>query len=93
MPHGTLSGFAIHLVPQGTLSAQAHSPCHTEYTEENRLGLGNLVCLYKANLDRAGMPRANCIHIPGARSSVFSDMPEGMICVGSPAKPVKARVE
>jgi len=27
----------------------------------------------------------------GARSSVFSDMPEGMICVGSPAKPVKRR--
>jgi len=27
----------------------------------------------------------------GARSSVFSDMPEGMICVGSPAKPVKIR--
>ena len=29
----------------------------------------------------------------GARSSVFSDMPEGMICVGSPAKPVKLRVD
>ena len=29
----------------------------------------------------------------GARSSVFSDMPEGMICVGSPAKPVKPRKE
>ena len=28
----------------------------------------------------------------GARSSVFSDMPAGMICVGSPAKPVKPRV-
>jgi len=28
----------------------------------------------------------------GARSSVFSDMPEGMICVGSPAKPIKPRV-
>jgi len=27
----------------------------------------------------------------GARSSVFSDMPEDMICVGSPAKPVKRR--
>jgi len=27
----------------------------------------------------------------GARSSVFSDMPEGMICVGSPAKAIKAR--
>jgi len=27
----------------------------------------------------------------GARSSVFADMPEGMICVGSPAKPVKSR--
>jgi putative colanic acid biosynthesis acetyltransferase WcaF len=29
----------------------------------------------------------------GARSSVFSDMPAGMICIGSPAKPVKPRVE
>ena len=29
----------------------------------------------------------------GARSSVFSDMPEGMICVGSPVKPVKPRKE
>jgi len=29
----------------------------------------------------------------GARSSVFSDMPEGMICLGSPAKPVKPRLE
>lgn len=29
----------------------------------------------------------------GARSSVFSDMPKGMICLGSPAKPVKPRVE
>ena len=27
----------------------------------------------------------------GARSSVFSDMPAGMICLGSPAKPVKLR--
>jgi len=27
----------------------------------------------------------------GARSSVFADMPEGMICVGCPAKPVKPR--
>jgi len=29
----------------------------------------------------------------GARSSVFADMPEGMICVGSPAKLVKPRVK
>jgi len=28
----------------------------------------------------------------GARSSVFSDMPEGMVCVGSPAKPIKQRL-
>jgi len=27
----------------------------------------------------------------GARSSVFHDLPAGMICVGSPAKPVKQR--
>jgi putative colanic acid biosynthesis acetyltransferase WcaF len=27
----------------------------------------------------------------GARSSVFSDMPAGMICVGYPAKPIKPR--
>lgn len=27
----------------------------------------------------------------GARSSVFQDMPEGMICYGYPARPVKAR--
>lgn len=26
------------------------------------------------------------------RSNVFSDMLEGMICVGSPAKPLKPRV-
>jgi len=29
----------------------------------------------------------------GARSNVFADMPAGMICVGSPAKPVKPRIE
>lgn len=28
----------------------------------------------------------------GARSSVFSDMPEAMICLGSPAKPIKPRI-
>jgi len=28
----------------------------------------------------------------GARSSVFEDMPEGMICYGNPAKPVKKRI-
>jgi putative colanic acid biosynthesis acetyltransferase WcaF len=28
----------------------------------------------------------------GARSSVFTDMPAGMICVGTPAKPIKPRV-
>lgn len=28
----------------------------------------------------------------GARSSVFSDLPEGMICLGSPARPVRARI-
>jgi putative colanic acid biosynthesis acetyltransferase WcaF len=27
----------------------------------------------------------------GARSSVFSDMPSGMICTGCPAKPIKGR--
>jgi putative colanic acid biosynthesis acetyltransferase WcaF len=28
----------------------------------------------------------------GARSSVFSDMPPMMVCVGSPARPIKPRV-
>lgn len=28
----------------------------------------------------------------GARSSVFSDLPPGMVCMGSPARPVKPRV-
>lgn len=28
----------------------------------------------------------------GARSSVFKDMPAGMICIGSPAKPIKPRM-
>lgn len=28
----------------------------------------------------------------GARSSVFKDMPAGMICMGSPAKPIKPRL-
>lgn len=28
----------------------------------------------------------------GARSSVFQDMPEGMVCVGSPCRPVKKRI-
>jgi putative colanic acid biosynthesis acetyltransferase WcaF len=27
----------------------------------------------------------------GARSSVFSDMPPGMVCVGTPCRPVKTR--
>jgi putative colanic acid biosynthesis acetyltransferase WcaF len=31
--------------------------------------------------------------VVGARSSVFKDLPAGMICVGSPAKPVKSRLE
>ncbi len=30
--------------------------------------------------------------VVGARSSVFADMPEGMICYGSPAKAVKPRI-
>ena len=30
--------------------------------------------------------------VVGARSSVFGDLPEGKICVGSPAKPIKDRV-
>lgn len=30
--------------------------------------------------------------IIGSRSSVYSDMPEAMICIGNPAKPVKPRV-
>jgi putative colanic acid biosynthesis acetyltransferase WcaF len=29
----------------------------------------------------------------GARSSVFKDMPAGMICIGNPAKPVKKRLD
>jgi len=29
----------------------------------------------------------------GARSSVFSDMPAGMICLGSPARPVRPRLQ
>jgi len=28
----------------------------------------------------------------GARSSVFQDMPCGMICLGSPARPIKPRI-
>jgi putative colanic acid biosynthesis acetyltransferase WcaF len=31
--------------------------------------------------------------VVGARSSVFKDMPAGMICIGNPAKPVKKRIE
>ncbi len=30
--------------------------------------------------------------VVGARSSVFSDLPEGMICIGNPAKPIKKRL-
>ena len=30
--------------------------------------------------------------VVGARSSVFKDLPSGMVCVGSPAKPIKKRV-
>ena len=30
--------------------------------------------------------------VVGARSSVFKDLPPGMVCVGSPAKPIKKRV-
>jgi putative colanic acid biosynthesis acetyltransferase WcaF len=30
--------------------------------------------------------------VVGARSSVFSDLPANMVCLGSPAKPVKPRV-
>lgn len=30
--------------------------------------------------------------VVGARSSVFSNMPEGMICYGTPARPVKPRL-
>ncbi|OIQ89955.1 putative acetyltransferase [mine drainage metagenome] len=31
--------------------------------------------------------------VVGARSNVFADLPEGMICVGSPCRPVKSRLE
>lgn len=30
--------------------------------------------------------------IIGSRSSVYSDMPEGMVCIGCPAKPIKPRL-
>ncbi len=30
--------------------------------------------------------------VVGARSSVYNDMPEGMVCIGSPAKPVRKRL-
>jgi putative colanic acid biosynthesis acetyltransferase WcaF len=30
--------------------------------------------------------------VVGARSSVFGDLPPGMICLGSPARPVRPRV-
>lgn len=30
--------------------------------------------------------------VVGARSSVFKDLPEGKICLGSPAKPIKNRI-
>lgn len=30
--------------------------------------------------------------VVGARSSVFKDLPAGMVCVGSPAKPIKERL-
>lgn len=30
--------------------------------------------------------------VVGARSSVFKDLPAGMVCIGSPAKPIKRRV-
>lgn len=29
--------------------------------------------------------------VVGARSSVFHDLPQNMVCVGSPAKPIKSR--
>jgi putative colanic acid biosynthesis acetyltransferase WcaF len=29
----------------------------------------------------------------GSRSSVYKDMPEGMICIGNPAKPIKSRID
>ncbi|MFC4700841.1 putative colanic acid biosynthesis acetyltransferase [Glaciecola siphonariae] len=29
--------------------------------------------------------------VVGARSSVFNDLPEGMICIGNPAKPLRKR--
>ncbi|OLY94963.1 putative colanic acid biosynthesis acetyltransferase WcaF [Cnuella takakiae] len=30
--------------------------------------------------------------IVGARSSVFKDLPSGMVCIGSPAQPIKKRI-
>lgn len=29
----------------------------------------------------------------GARSSVYKNMPQGMVCIGNPAKPIKKRLE
>jgi len=29
----------------------------------------------------------------GSRSSVYKDMPEGMICIGNPAMPIKSRID
>jgi len=31
--------------------------------------------------------------VVGARSSVFKDLPENMICIGNPVKPIKPRIE
>ena len=31
--------------------------------------------------------------VVGARSSVFTDLPEMMICTGSPARPVRPRIQ
>ncbi|TYC51810.1 colanic acid biosynthesis acetyltransferase WcaF [Zoogloea oleivorans] len=31
-------------------------------------------------------------NVVGARSSVFSDLPDGMVCLGSPCRPIKPRV-
>ena len=33
-----------------------------------------------------------CGTVIGARSSVFTDLPEGMICMGTPAKPIRPRI-
>lgn len=58
------------------------------YAEKIRIGSK---CWLATDVYVAPSVNIGDLTVVGARSSVFNDLPEGKICIGSPAKPIKDR--